>query len=1074
MKPNKSLIIILLILILDCSFFYSQLSGAELGKSKNGYISSFSIGKARQFSDVPAAGGSWGVNLALGKNLYYENDEMLSFDLMGNLFYIKTKGLDFKIYDFVGANEVLKNSEYNTTEYNTFFMNHKTSIMGLGIDGKLTFNKFREEQNWYGALLLGANWGLYTTKMDMKDAVGKSYAASFDAIKNLKETEKEKELKKIFDGKYETKAEDFGLIALKSTLMPSVGLEFGYDITDYLTVFVANKLYLGASNKIDGEIHIDDNKDKLNYLNLGLNVYFGKKSRVLPRIKDYESVPSRMPDTGYKIPKEVEAHNLPEVKILYPEERSFTSETKQINVRAKIVNITSALDVYCKVNDDKVNFDFSTNFVSFIADLRNGENKIQVYGSNELGQSRDIITVFYYGIDVNKPVIKMTEPASSKFKAPDDVYTIKATIENIKSKDDIKILANGYPMKSFNYSTSSNEFKIKVRLAEGLNNFELIATNETGSTSSSFEIYYNAEIPDETTGGLPEIEIINPSSVGSNNYENDLIDFKAKVNGIIGKSAIKLAVNGSENTKFSYDSETGFITDKISLIPGETTIKVTAINIFGESSNEVSILYNKQTETPKNNITFTEISNPDFDCNINITVEILGATSKNDVKLYLNQFEIRNFSFNSTTQTMKSSLYLDEGDNVIKVIFNSNGSTESEAYSVKCIPENGQGNNTDIDENTDQGGSTAAPLIDVIFPLNFSKIESKNVTLLAKVENIKSKDDIRLSVNEEPVYDFIFSETFQELKAEIELVEGQNKIIINAENPYGDFEKTVLVTFEEPLAGPPSVLINSPRNGFKTEENSVVFRASIQNIKKIEDVVVKFNGSVFSDFNYDTERGIIFGYLPVTLGQNEIFVEATNRLGTDSDKVIFNYRIEHLPAVKIISPKNGVIMGVAYAPVEAIVQNVKKSTSAVIYINGETHRSLKVENEKLTSNVPLIKGKNEIIVRVNNEFGSANDTITVLFNGRPEVPEISFLNPAKSEITVNTKDLQFEAKVTGIKHSSYVELFLNSTLISDVYYYQNENKISANLKLVKGLNIIKVIATNETGTDQQSLKVYLQ
>ncbi|MBK7094199.1 MAG: hypothetical protein IPH57_03715 [Saprospiraceae bacterium] len=210
--------------------------------------------------------------------------------------------------------------------------------------------------------------------------MGKSYATEFDKIKNLKENEKEKRLKQILDGNYESKAEDFGAIPLKSSLMPSVGLELGYDITDYVTVFVANKLYLGASNKIDGEVHIDDNKDKLNYLNLGLNVYFGKKSATLPRIRDYESVPSKNPDTGYKIPKEVQTHNLPEVKIIFPEERSFTSNTKQINVRAKIVNISSALDVYCKVNEDKVNFDFSTNFVTFTANLKNGENKIQVYG----------------------------------------------------------------------------------------------------------------------------------------------------------------------------------------------------------------------------------------------------------------------------------------------------------------------------------------------------------------------------------------------------------------------------------------------------------------------------------------------------------------------------------------------------------------------------------------------------------------------------------------------------------------------------------------------------------------------
>lgn len=62
----------------------------------------------------------------------------------------------------------------------------------------------------------------------------------------------------------------------------------------------------------------------------------------------------------------------------------------------------------------------------------------------------------------------MADPATPKFKAPEDVFTIKATVDNIKSKEDIKILANGTPMKSFNYSTSTKEFKIKVRLAEGL------------------------------------------------------------------------------------------------------------------------------------------------------------------------------------------------------------------------------------------------------------------------------------------------------------------------------------------------------------------------------------------------------------------------------------------------------------------------------------------------------------------------------------------------------------------------------------------------------------------------------
>ena len=73
------------ILMLDSSFFYSQLSGAGLGKVKGGYTASLSYGHARQFSDIPSAGGGWGMNLAMGKNLYYDTDALLAFDLIGNL-----------------------------------------------------------------------------------------------------------------------------------------------------------------------------------------------------------------------------------------------------------------------------------------------------------------------------------------------------------------------------------------------------------------------------------------------------------------------------------------------------------------------------------------------------------------------------------------------------------------------------------------------------------------------------------------------------------------------------------------------------------------------------------------------------------------------------------------------------------------------------------------------------------------------------------------------------------------------------------------------------------------------------
>ena len=630
-------------------------------------------------------------------------------------------------------------------------------------------------------------------------------------------------------------------------------------------------------------------------------------------------------------------------------------------------------------------------------------------------------------------------------------------------------------MKSYNFNPATKEFKIKVRLAEGQNNFEIIATNEAGLVSSAFDIYFNTDIPDEETGGLPVIEILSPGSSSESKTDAGIIDFKAKITGIKDKDAIRLSVNGIENTKFSFDEETGVISDKINLTPGETTISVIAVNVFGESSNEVTVLYNKKIDPVKKNIVFTEISNPDFDCMINITVKVKGAENKKDIGLFLNQFEVKNFLFNASTQIMKTSLYLDEGENIIKVVLTKEGISESETYSVKCLPngENKDDNETEEVKDTIIG-STATPLIVIDYPVNFSKLESKNITLQARVENVISKDEIRISLNEEPVYDFYYNETLKELRAELMLIEGENKIFISATNPYGSFQKELIITFEEPLAGPPAVLINSPRNGFKTEENTVVFRATIQNVKKLEDISVTFNNADFTQYDYDEEKGIIFGYLPIRLGENKILVSAKNRLGTDSDEVVFNNRKEHLPAIKITSPKNNVIMGTAIAPIEAIVQNVKKSTSVVIYINGVAHRSIKLTNEKLESNVPLKKGENQIIVKAVNDFGSASDTIRLQFGGKPEIPQITFINPLKSGTTVKNRELKFEAKVTGIKHSSSVSLYFNEVLLDDVYFFKTESKITADLKLIKGMNIIRLSASNDTGIDEKSVMIYFE
>ncbi len=220
--------------------------------------------------------------------------------------------------------------------------------------------------------------------------------------------------------------------------------------------------------------------------------------------------------------------------------------------------------------------------------------------------------------------------------------------------------------------------------------------------------------------------------------------------------------------------------------------------------------------------------------------------------------------------------------------------------------------------------------------------------------------------------------------------------------------------------------------------------------------------------------GIIFSELPLKLGENTLRVDAENKLGSDYDEVTFEYKSKVVPAVQITSPKNGIIVGAAYVPVKAIVQNVASKRDIRITVNGSIFSSFKLENEVLSSRVIVRNGENKIVIKAVNDYGVDSDTLTVLFEGKPKKPTIVIENPDKSGKTVSDRNFQFIAKVKGILHSSYVNLTLNGNDVKGVRYIRDENLIKADLKLRKGRNDISIRATNDTGSVRENTKIFFE
>lgn len=1079
MVSFRNLILVLSILVLDYSLFYSQLLGASFMKEDQGYVANISGGNARQFSDVSSDVGGWNGSLSIGKNIYYDEYSTFSFDLLANMSLNITKGLDG-----IATKSPFENSVLDNTDYKSFFYNYKTTMFSIGLDGKLNYNRARTDQRWYVSLIPGLNIGFFGTKMDLKDANGNYYNQQFnDLIKlNLSQKSTKKQLRNILDYNYETKAEGFGKFPIKAKIMPSLGLEVEYDITDYLSIFLMDKIYYSNSNEIDAQSNIDDSKDFINFLNLGASIYFlpSKSSRYSHRYD--RATNDKLNTNGYKIPKEVQDHNYPEVKIIQPSDRPYKSTNDKVFIKAKINNIKSALNVKCKVNGKEVQFEFDEQFVTFFAPLEPGDNRVQVYVKNDFGQSRDAITIMFGGDrhEVSEPEIQLIAPSKTVFYSDDEIYTIKARIHYLDSDNHIQLLANGQPFKSYKFNEKTSEFKIKVRLAEGLNNFVLSATNEEGKAISSFDIYYKVN-PDQNkdnnganngngqvTGDTPKISFISPDSKISYLNGTDLLELKARVQGVNSSSDITITVNERPIKYFNFEASTGLLSDKISLYDDVSTIKIVARNKHGVSTKDLTVYLDKEPPKSQENkiIVFNNVDVPDKDCKTSIEAKINKSVSKRNIKLFLNQFEIKNFLFESSRGILKSSLYLDEGQNTIKIALNANGQEYIEEYKMNCgLVQN---------DNTLPNETINLPAIDVFYPKNNLNIENDVIRLKANVKYVESKTEIEILLNNNPIQDFDFDAETGEIFAQLELNEGINKLYIKASNAKGESENEVSFSYEIPIKYPPGVLINSPRNGFKSEKNIVVFRASIENVSSREDIYVTLNGDDYSDFNYDEKLGIVFSNLPLKLGKNTLKVEAENKLGMEYDEVTFEYRSKVVPAVEITSPKNGIIMSVAYVPIRAVVQNVERKSDVQITVNGSRFNSLSLDGDNLVSKVRVKQGRNEIIIKAVNDYGMSSDTLVVSFNGKPQKPTIELENPKKSGGYTSSRQLEFLAKVEGISHSSFVDLTLNGRDVTNLRYIRDKKMVKANLQLKKGWNTIIIKASNKSGSTTRNTKIFLE
>ena len=1026
--------------------FFALTAGAQVStyeRTPGYYTFGLNGGLAYQQGDIPTTLEGFGLGMTLGKNLYYKPGAIFSFDLRGRALYSQTKGQDYFRSYGIADNEALNGDlklDYTTESGGPgfVFQNNKTDLVELGLEGVINFNQLREQTNVILSLYGGIGIDWYNAKTDQSNRAG-LYSDGYLGIDTLGSVSfiKDQLKTKILDGKYETSANEFGKIGL----MPSLGVELGYQFTPRFSMGVGHKVTFTKTDLFDG--HQWENNGDLtgdddihHYTNLHMRWIIDDNSKKLRE---------------------------PIVDITNPAISPHTTRNPNFDVRATIKNISSAMDIQFTVNGYRETFDFRKKDFKSLIRLVPGNNEVVITATNNAGSDSEVANIFYQEpiIDTrpgyNYPTVDIINPPYEDYRTDQSRFDVRAQLRNVASHRDIEVTVNGRETTNFDFRNGN--LIADVDLIPGRNNIRIGARNQDGFASDETTII----LEDQVTERPPSVNITRPA-VDPFVTDNSQVIVEAKVYNVENKRDIRLTLDGYESYDFTFSNNTVYTT--VSVDRPQTVVLITATNDAGQDEDSIVILMEEEDEpTEKPVVTITSISQPTVDpfdptnCRSTVIATILNIEDRNDIDVFVNGQGFVDYEFNSNTQVFKATIRLVQGTNQIRIkATNTAGQDEDTATAQGCNIQN---------------DSEKPPVVTITQPsANNQKFTQPETNIKATVENITSRNDITFKVNGNQLNSFSFDKFTKELSANIILEKGNNTVRIEAQNNDGTASDQVNLIYQEiQITRPPKVTISQPRKNSKTTKATVELIASVSNVDSKENIDVFLNGKSISNFSFNAQRKEVKASLTLTNGNNTIRVVGSNTAGTDEASVNVKYSpdIPKRPTVDIVKPKNNILITTTKVSLIADITNVKEKREISVTVNGKAVNDFTIIKKEVRATINIRAGRNTIIVKATTEGGTAQDQVVVNYElPRPQLPVVNITKPANNSTTKKAYS-RIEAKVENIVNKSGITFTINGKR-SNAFNYQR-GIFTADVKLLPGKNAIIVKARNKDGEAEDRLTI---
>lgn len=281
------------------------------------------------------------------------------------------------------------------------------------------------------------------------------------------------------------------------------------------------------------------------------------------------------PNTNTTVPEK------PLVTYFNPGTSPFQVYTATFGVTAQVSNVTTANQITVNVNGNTIsNFTFNANgYVNFSMNLNEGANSVIITGTNNAGSDTKSV-VLDYKINGFAPVVQITNPTANPYTTTISSITVDASVKNITSSNQIKVLANNVPV-NFNFNAAAGTISIPLNLSAAATALTISATNNFGSDIKSASI--NLAAPDPK----PLVTILSPNGNPYNTQTNN-VTVTAQVLYVSNQNYISVTKNG-QAVPFTYNGSTHVLSFTPNLSSGYNTYTVQGSTKAGSDSKNVTI-----------------------------------------------------------------------------------------------------------------------------------------------------------------------------------------------------------------------------------------------------------------------------------------------------------------------------------------------------------------------------------------------------------------------------------------------------------------------------------------------------